>query len=196
MAQTSPGPIVLPSDVAFAVKDTLATWVPYYLREIDDQQGRDPGTTTPPRSWSVSTEMDRWLEETPPAGLVVPGGLGDMERHGKDASYGGWFRVNIGISAGGATEEGIYDVASRLVMAVAATFAQQADMGGLAQDARFIDANTAPTRNRKLVAAEIITSVYVRRIVASRGPLLPLDPESNDFDQPSDSRILVNVRET
>lgn len=200
MAVPSPGPIVLTSDVATAVKDTLEQWVPYYLSQIDEQLALDPCTTTPPRSYSVGAEMDRWLEETPPAVLVVcPGTAGDPERHGDDASYGAWFRVNIGITAGGATEEGVHDIGGRLGAAVFTTVAQQGDMGGLAQDTRWGGVNVAPTRNRKMVAAECIALVYVRKIVASRGPLLPRTPPAepcgpaDDVPVPSSHRVRVTA---
>lgn len=201
MGQPAPGPIVLPTDVALAVRDTLKGWVPYYLARIDEQLDLDPGTTTPPRSWGVATDMDRWLEETPPALLVVcPGTVGDPERHGDAAAYGAWFRVNVGITAGGATEGGSWDLAGRLGAAVYTTIAQQADMGGLAADTRWGGMNVAETRNRKLVAAEAIALVRVDHIVATRGPLLPRvlpDPPTDPAAQtptPSLARERVTVR--
>jgi hypothetical protein len=201
MGQPTPGPIVLPTDVALAVSETLKAWVPYYLARIDEQHDRDPGTTVPPTSWSLATELDRWLEETPPAALVVcPGTVGEPERHGDGASYGAWFRVNIGITAGGATEGGAWDLAGRHGAAVFTTIAQQADMGGLAADTRWGGMNIAETRNRKLMAVEAIALVYVRHIVATRGPLLPRvvpDPPTDQAAEtptPSSARERVTVR--
>lgn len=190
-----PGPIVLPTDVADVVRNTLETWVPYYLAGIDEQHDRDRGTTKAP-SWSASTDMDRWLEETPPAGLVVCTGTeGAHDKHGDDASYGAWFRVNIGVTASGATEAGAYDLGGRLAAAVVYVLAQQSDMGGLAQDAEWDGLQIAPTRNRKRMAAEIPARVYVRHVVATRGPLLPLEVpdtpsgEPDDYIQPSEVRV-------
>lgn len=200
LVQPDPGPIVLPTDVAMAVKATLEDWVPYYLGVIDEQHALARGTTKVP-SWTVSTDLDRWLEETPPAGLVVcPGTEGDPEKHGPKAAYGAWFRVNIGVTAGGATEEGSYELGGRLGGAVVYALAQQPDMGGLAMDTRWGGVQIAPTRNRKLMAAELPGLVYVHRIVETRGPLLPPltppDPPTGDpaaFPQPSDVRVRAIV---
>jgi hypothetical protein len=201
MPQPSAGPIVLPTDVALAVKATLEEWVPFYLAEIDEQQGLERCTTKAPGSWNVATDMDRWLEETPPAGLIVcPGTEGAPEKHGPDASYGAWFRVNIGVTAGGATEEGSFDLGGRLGAAVYTTIAQQADIGGLAEDTRWGGMNVAPTRNRKLMAAECIALVHVRHVVATRGPLLPKiapDPPCDPADltpDVTDRRVVTTVR--
>ena len=132
MPTISPGSIVLQSDIEAAVRDTLKLWMPFYLADIDEQQERDRGTTSPPRTWDIASDNDtRWLEETPPALLVACAGTVDEpELHGDQASYAATWQVNIGVAVGGATESGARDLAGRHAGAILYTLVQQPDMGG------------------------------------------------------------------
>lgn len=205
MAQPTPGPIVLTADVETAVRDTLKTWVPFYLADIDDQQDRPrsgPGATVPPRSWSIASENDRWLEETAPALLVAcPGTMDQPERHGAGGSYGAWYQVNIGVTASGATEAGSRDLVSRHAGAVVYTLAQQRTMGGLVEDTEWLGHRAdVIDRDRKLAAVEILARVYVGGVVDTRGPLIPRDVPPTPTDPaaptptPHTARVTVTTR--
>jgi hypothetical protein len=198
VADVNPGPIVLPSDVEIAVRDVMQEWVPYYLGDIDEQSGRERGETAPPRTWDVASENDRWLEETPPALLVVcPGTVDEPDLHGKTGSYGAWWQVNIGVTAGGATEVGSRGLAGRHAGAVLYVLAQQRDMGGLAADVRWRGLRTdVVDRRRKLAACEVLAHVRIARVVDTRGrlphtvPNPKTDPHSPDPDV-SGTRVRV-----
>lgn len=199
MPAAAPGPIVLQSDVEIAVRDTLKEWVPFYLADIDEQQGRQRGTTKAPRLWDIASEnATRWREETPPSLLVVcPGTVDDPKMHGDDAAYGAWFRVSIVVAAAGATEEGSRAVAGRHAGAILYTLAQQGDMGGLAQHTRWLGYGDAPSpRDRSVTEVEVLARVYVARVVSTRGLLpreRPDDPTQPAPHTPTPSAVRVRV---
>lgn len=196
MPQPSPGLIVLPSDVEVAVRDTMRHWLPFYLAEIDEQQDRERGTTTIPRTWDVASDNDtRWLDETPPALLVVcPGTVDDPSLYGDAAAYGAWWQVNIGVTASGATEAGSRALAGRLAGAVTYTIAQQGDMGGLAERSRWRGVRTnVVARQRSVMAAEVLAHVYVRNVVATRG-LLPRTRPTDPTDPAAPTATASGVR--
>lgn len=199
MAQPSPGPMVTNGDVAAAVRDTMREWVPFYLAQVDDDHDLERGTTAPPRLWLTRSELGRFADEEPPILIVAcPGTIGDPVRHkGSSASYGAWFQVNIGVTAGGATEDGSYDLADRLGAAVLYTVAQQGDMGGLAAGSVWKGNRSDPVPPaRRLMASETLVHVFVDRIVDSRGVLpraVPPDPTDPADPTPTPSGVRVSV---
>jgi hypothetical protein len=187
MPAIDPGPIVLPSDVEAAVRETLNAWVPHYLAHIDEQAGLDRGTTEAPRLWDIASEnATRWREETAPVAIVAcPGTVEDPELHGEAGSYAAWWQVNIGVTAAGATEEGSRGLAGRLAGAVILALAQQGDMGGLAETTRWLGVRTDDMpRRRGVAAAEVLAHVRVRRVVDTRG-LIPRDLPADPTDPPA-----------
>jgi hypothetical protein len=201
MLQPDPGPIVLHSDIEAAVRDTLKEWVPYYLAEIDEAQGRDRGKTEAPRAWITRSEGDPWLEQTPPALLVHCAGTIDKpKKHGPSATYGAWWQVNIGITAGGATEQGSFDLAGRMAGAVLYVVTQQSDMGGLAGETLWGGSSIAPVPpHRTVMACECIAELWIAHVVDTRGdlPRVAPTPRSDPADPvptPTSSRIRVERR--
>lgn len=196
----TPGPIVLPYDVEVAVRDTLKRWVPFYLADIDEREGRERGTTRPPRTWDVASDNNtRWLEETPPALLVAcPGTFGDPEPHNDEASYGAWWQGSVGIAVGGATVEGSRLLAGRHAAAITYVLAQQGDMGGLAEKTVWLGMRSDVVgRSRDVIACEVPWRLYIRRVVDTRGliprdlPEVPTDP-ADPTPLATGSRVRVN----
>lgn len=196
MAVVSAGPIVLSSDVESAIRDTMKQWVPFYLADIDAQQGRARGTTKAPRTWDIASDnATRWLEETPPSLLVAcPGTIGEPQLHGDNATYGCWWQGNIGIAVGGATEAGSRALAGRHAGAVTYVLAQQGDMGGLAQITRWSGSRTdVAGRDRSVVACEIAFRLYVETVVATRG-LIPRDLPDDPITLPHATPTVIRSR--
>lgn len=198
MPQPTAGPIVLQSDIERAVRDTLKATVPFYLAEIDEQLGLARGTTKPPRTWGIASEDDRWLEETPPALLVVcPGTVDEPVKHGDRGSYGAWWQINIGVTVGGATEEGTRELAARHAGAVQLVLGQQADMGGLAADTVWQGTRSDVVgRERTLMACEVLAYVRIARVFDTRGGLVPrtLPPEPTSPAAPTPTPTGVRIR--
>jgi hypothetical protein len=195
--QVAVGPVVTAADIEQAVLQTLQAWVPFYLAEIDDQHDLDRGTTAPPRSWSVRSTDDRWLEEVPPALVVAcPGTIGNPERHGDGASYSAWWQVNVGVAVGGATEAGARALAGRHAAAVSLVFGQQPAMGGLCDDAVWLGVRTdVIAEQRDVLATEVAARVRVARVLDTRGNL-PRTPPDPPTDLPPDSPVPDQVRVT
>jgi hypothetical protein len=200
--QPDPGPIVLPSDIELATKAILEDWIPFYLADIDEQQGRDRGTTRTPRLYDIASDTDqRWLEEVPPAVLIAcPGTTNDPERHNDTASYGAWWQINIAVTAAGATELGSRDLAGRLGGAIVYTLTQQSDLGGLAADARWRGLRLdVIDRGRGIAACEVLGEVYVAQVVQTRGmlprdlPVVPTNP-ADELGDVTGARIRVTGR--
>lgn len=199
MADLDIGPVVTPPDVEFAVRDTLRDSMPWYLGQVDVDNGLPRASTTPPRSYVTRSENERWAEETPPALVVAcPGFANEPQKHGPRGSYGAWFQVNVGVTVGGATEEGTRQLAGRHLAAVLLVLGQQPDMGGLAKDTDIVGAtiDTIPPQ-RTLIGCEVVANVYVARVLDTRG-LIPRDlPDPPDpIDQtpvPTGLRVRVTA---
>lgn len=176
LLQPTPGQIIQNADVERAVCETLADWVPFYLADLDEQAGRDRGTTLTPRYYdAASDETKRWLEETPPSALVLcQGTIGDPEKHGNKAAYGAWFQVNIAVTASGATEAGSRDLASRIGGALTAIVAQQGDFGGLVNETVWLGTRVDKLdRERSVMLAETSCKCWIPDVVQTRGPKIP-----------------------
>lgn len=196
--QPTPGPIVTNRDVEEAARDTLKWWLPYYLGRIDVDHGRAPTATREPRSYNVASEDDRWAEETPPSLIVVsPGTVDDPEVHGEFASYAATWQVNVGVTAGGATEKGSRELASRYAAAVRYVLVQQGDLGGLAQRTRWMgERYDIVARRRALMACEVLAHVRVLRTVDGRGPIprvRPTNPRDPAAETPTPIEIETRV---
>lgn len=199
MLQPDPGPILLQSDIERAISQMLSDWVPYYLAEVDEQQGLDRGTTEKPRFYDAASDNERrWLEETPPAVLIIcPGTTRKPERHGDRACYGAWWQVNIGVTAAGATEQGSRILADRLGGAIMAAMVQQGDMGGLVERTEWLGRRTEMNRQRPVMTCEIAAECYIRNVVDTRGPQIPTTLPStptgpaDPLPQPDSTRVVV-----
>lgn len=178
------GPIILNGDVELAVlqmlrgddPDGTTGWLAFYLAQIDAERGRQEPTPLP-LSWATASEGTRWDEETPPALLVFTPGPTAGPRHGPRASYRATWPVNVGITAGGATESGTRMLANIYAGAVQLALPQHADLGGLAARTSWLGSRSdVLPRNRKMLAAEIALEVEIARVIDTRGLTLPSDP--------------------
>lgn len=197
------GPVVTTNDIEIAALDWLKEAVPFYLARLDEQDGQAPGTTVAPRSYEVRSTNERWAEETPPA-LVVEsvGTVGDPERHGNHGSYAAVWQLNIGVTVGGATEDGTRALANRHAAAIRLVVTQRRTLNGLAEDVLWKGegpgAIVAPQRT--LMACEVIAHVLIRRAVDTRGlaprgiPDPPTDP-APPTPTPTGVRVRVRDRE-
>lgn len=195
MPELTVGPVVTPVDVEIAVRETFAETMPFYLAEIDEQHGLVRGTTKPPRLYIARNENERWDEETPPVLVVAcPGTIGEPVRHGARGTYGAWYQVNIGVTVGGATEQGSRALAGRHLAALMLVIGQQPHMGGLAHDTVWLGGRTDPIApQRTLMGAETLANVYVRHVLDTRG-LIPRDLPDDPTDPAAATPTPTSVR--
>lgn len=191
MAELTVGPVVTPPDVEFAVRDVLQDAIPWYLGEVDIQHDLARGTTGPPRLYIARSENERFAEEAPPVLVVAsPDMVGDPQRHGPRGSYGAWFQLNIGVTVGGASEEGTRQLAARHMAAIMLVLGQQSDLGGLAQETVLLGGriDTIPPQ-RTLIGCEVLAQCYIARVLDTRG-LIPRDLPARD--QPAGQTVPVS----
>jgi hypothetical protein len=185
LLDADPGSVFLPATLERAVCETLREWMPFYLSRVDEQEGLDPGTTHAPRFYDAASDDERrWQEEVPPAVLVIsPGTTGDPELHGNKAEYGAWWQVNIAVTAGGATEAGARDLASRLGGAIVFVVAQQGDFGETVTRTKFLGIRIDKLdRERAKMIAEVVCECWIPDMVSTRGPLKPLEAPTDPTD--------------
>lgn len=181
MPEVDIGPIITGGDIEQAMAATLKAWVPFYLARIDEALDLVAGTTQPPLVYGVSSAMHRWAEQVPPALIVVsPGLVGTPEMHGDSGGYTATWQVNIGVTVGGATEDGSRALAHRHAAAVRYVLAQQGSLDGLALATWWVgEQYDVVEARRSLMAAEVLAHVQVGRTVDTRGDLPgipPVDP--------------------
>jgi hypothetical protein len=91
------GPIVAASDLESALLAQLARWMPDYLAEVDRQHAQPVGTTPKPRSYVVSSELERMPEDQTPAVIVrSPGTLEPPDVDGSGI-YSARFTIDAGV---------------------------------------------------------------------------------------------------
>jgi hypothetical protein len=71
------GPLVAASDMEDAVLAQLQAWLPDYLAEVERTHGLQVGSLPQPRSWVLSSEVERFPEEQLPAVMLASPGLTD-----------------------------------------------------------------------------------------------------------------------
>jgi hypothetical protein len=91
------GTIVAASDLESALLEQLRRWLPDYLAEVDRQHGQPVGTTPKPRSYVVSSELERMPEDQTPAVIVrSPGTLEPPDVDGRGV-YSARFTIDAGV---------------------------------------------------------------------------------------------------
>lgn len=136
------GPLVHSGKVEQAVKTTLETWMPTYLREIERQHERDQGSLPSPRSYrlvSESTDPVRWPEDQLPSLVILCPGFAEPPLHQGSGKY----RVTYGVSVAAlvsAKDQGSTRLLARLYgIAVAAILVQQPSLDDFACGTTWVD---------------------------------------------------------
>ena len=89
------GPLILKTDVEGAVTDTLKLWFPTVLAEAERSADVDPGTWSPPRSWSVVPEFAQRPGAQLPAAVVVSSGTDWEATRLGDGTYSAWWNIDV-----------------------------------------------------------------------------------------------------
>jgi len=174
--------------------------MPKYLAVLDERHGRAAGATPPPkdRSYFVASFEERWAEQTPPAVIVVsPGTLGELELHGPRATVAQWQQVNVTITVGAASTEGVREKAHILAAAARLVLLHQVP-GDIVDRVRPLGQRydlrlrTGQQRSRQRLACGVRAALRVPDVAASRGPF-PDDPAELDYLVPDRSRTAIHA---
>jgi len=174
------GPLVHSGKVEKAVQDTLETWMPTYLREVERQHDKDQGVLPAPRSYRLVSETNdpvRWPEDQLPSVVIMcPGFAEEPVHHGS-----GLYRVRYGVSVAAmvsARDQGATRQLARLYgIAVAAILLQKSSLDDFAAGVKWIDEafDDIPSETQRSLAVAVESfTVDVEGVVdSSQGPLTP-----------------------
>jgi hypothetical protein len=95
--QTAYGRIVAAVDVETALLELVQLWIADYLAEVCRQRGLAPDYLPTPRSWVVSSDVEKMPEDQTPAILVASPGLTEAPRADGLGGYVGRWRVTIAV---------------------------------------------------------------------------------------------------
>ena len=175
-------PIIAAHQVEEAVKTLFKTWMPTYLKEIEDQYNLDLNLPDF-RSYTVVNEFSDWPETQLPRLLVVSPGWAGPPRVEGDGTYTAFFRVGIGIVVASREREDTNRNIKLYTAAACAMLLQQQGLGGLSGgiDLESVDHDEVSSdMERTLAAAQIIAVVTVPGVLTRRGgPAVPTPPDPN-----------------
>jgi hypothetical protein len=198
------GPGFLDGLVEQHIADQMKAWFPWYLHRFDELaraagQMITPEATKIPEVY-VSSDEDRWPEQTPPALIVVcPGSIpGQSElKDGRRGQMSSWLTVNLVVTAGGSTVPGTRRICQRLVAATREILAHKTRGPGSPIDR--IDRMTwrydLLTQKRRYLAGAVTAAVRVPDVLSMHAtgeqtpPGDPTDPQT--FPVPTGTRVRV-----
>lgn len=182
--ETAFGTLVAACDVEQALVAKAQTWLPDYLAEVERWRGFDVGTLPQPRSWVVSSEVERMPEDQTPAVLVASPGLTDPPRADGRGIYVARWRVNVAVHLSAAGNVYALRNARLYALALRALFAQQQDLDDLViRRIEWVDEryDTLPSIDDRTVCTSVVEFAVEVADVTTRtaGPLAPLLPPTD-----------------
>ena len=87
------GRLIAGATVEQSVHDTLRYWFADYLREVERQNGIPVDSLPQPRSWVISSEIERMPEDQLPAVIIASPGLTEIPDHDGEGRYTASWRV-------------------------------------------------------------------------------------------------------
>ena len=178
------GPLVAASDVEAAVVSQLRKWLVTYLAEIDRQQRQDVGTMPPPRSYVISSDVERMPEDQTPAVIVVSPGLSDPPRPDGGGAFVARWQINVGAQLSARGNEHALRLARLYALALRALLVQQQALDGLAVrridwlSERYDELDSIDDRTVCVAVVELAIEVadVTTRHAGPLEPLLPPEP--------------------
>jgi hypothetical protein len=119
------GRLLSASDIEDALLDRLKFWVDDYLNEIERQHGLEVGSLARPRSWVVSSELEKFAEDQLPAVLVASPGTTEVpfaDGHGRFVAS---WQIEVGVHIAAATNRHALRLARLHALALRAVSLQQ-----------------------------------------------------------------------
>jgi hypothetical protein len=176
------GQVIIGSELEQAVVDTLESWFPVYIRELELQTPADPNPNhipedalPLPRSYLTAAKVDRSMTDQLPAIVVVNPGLSG--RNAPKQNGDGTFRVPWGISVGAFVTGKDRPSTSRLIRAYTAIIRmimlQKQSLGGFADGTTWLDEsyddNFAFVDQQTIGAGSVVFEVWVDNVVNRYG---------------------------
>jgi len=173
------GPLVSAIDVELALLNIARTWIADYLADVERQHELNVGYLPYPRSWVVSSEVEKMPEDQTPAILIASPGLTDPPRADGRGSYTARWRVNVGVHMSARGNSVALVLVRLYVLALRAMFSQQQRVDELAlrridwMDERYD--TLASIDDRTVCTATVELAVEIADVTnRSMGPLEPI----------------------
>jgi len=180
-------PLIGAPNVEDAVLNTLRTWLPTYLWEIERQndlrKGSLPHPPTP-ESFDGGHDFLTWIEDQCPKVIAVVNPVGEPERSGS-IGYSQAFAVQVGAVLFDDNEADARRLAGHYGTAIQGTILQQGDLGGFAERTIMVQSPEVSFQDqdmRRLHQVVAVFHVFVTGIVSdSAGPDVPTPTDSPQY---------------
>lgn len=194
------GPLTTGADVERWALDTLKTWTPEYLAWAERETGREPRSLQPPRSWVVSSEVERWAEEQLPSVLLLSTGLAEEPTRDGSGNVTAPFALGLAVVVSARDRASTDELAKLYTAVFRAILLHHPSLGGHADAVEWMDEryDVLPSRSkRQLAAGQVVLRIVVPNVVRElAGPSAPRDdPYSNYADSPLVATTTIEVRE-
>lgn len=190
VAGTAYGRIVAGVDVEQALVDVVRTWIADYLAEVCRQHELAPDYLPQPRSYVVSSDVERMPEDQTPAIIVASPGFTDQPQPDGLGGYVARWRVRCAVHLSARGNALSLRLVRLYVAALRALLVQQQKLDGL--DLRRIDwvderYDTLPSiDDRTTCIALVELAVEVADITTRHaGPLVPILGPGHELDPDS-----------
>lgn len=182
--ETAFGALVAAVDVEQALVELGQRWMSDYLAEVERTHGYTVGALPRPRSWVVSSEVEKMPEDQTPAVLVASPGLTDPPRADGRGVYVARWRVNVAVHLSASGNAHALKLARLYVAALRLLYVQQQALEDLVvrritwADERY---DTLPSVDDRSVCTAVVELAVELADVTTRnaGPLAPLLPPGN-----------------
>lgn len=194
------GALIDPGVIEESIEAQLRARLPWYLREIERQQGRREGSLGTPNSYGVSTDYERFPEQGLPAIIIAAPGLREVPTKDGDGYLSGIYAAEVSATLPGPAGEGKGRVARRAAqiwgIAIAAALLQRRSLGDQAKctdliDQGFVDVAYKP---RAIVSVVNVFTVELENFLnifdGPTGEDLP-DPVPEDWPEITDVDVDV-----
>jgi hypothetical protein len=197
------GRLVAACDVEDAALAQLQAWLPDYLCEVERTHGLTPGDLPRPRSWIVSSAVEKMPEDQLPAVILASPGLVDGPQADGRGIYTARWRLVVGIMAAARGNRYALRLVRLYALGARASLLQQQALPGLSM--RRIDWLDERYRlldsidDRSVCVAEVELSAEVADVTTRHaGPLAPLmgpgdlcGPDSPQWPQAQSAEVEV-----
>lgn len=180
------GPILVGSTVEQAVMETLRTWMPTYIEEIELQLGRARGLIPPPKMYTTRNRFESFPDDRMPMCVVVSPGFTDQPTADGEGNYFGWLGMGVGCIAAARDAEAAGFLSKLYAAAARAILLHNPGLKDALGNPRAIgtewvdesyDDTIVSEEDKTVKAAYVLFRVKVDNVVSRwTGPITPPDP--------------------
>ena len=164
-------PVIIANQLEDAVLETLESWFPVYIREIELQTGIPDGALPLPRSFITTDKIQRENTDQLPAIVVVSPGLSPHNRPKQegDGSFRVPWAISVGVFVGGKDRTSTKNLIRQYTGICRMIMLQKQSLGGFADGTTWLDESYddafAFVDQQTIGAGSVIFEVWVAGVV-------------------------------